>query len=136
MADPIRIDGLAEFTRNLKKLDNDLPKVLRVAFNEAADVVAAYARTRVAKRSGAAARSVVTRSTRTAARVQGGSRRVPYYPWLDFGGKVGRRRSVDRPFMVEGRYIYAGYYAKRKEFGEALEKALTKTAASAGIVVD
>lgn len=136
MTDPIRIDGLAEFARNLRKLDNDLPKQLRVALNEAAATVVGYARTRVPKRSGRAARSIVARSTRTAARVQGGSRRVPYYPWLDFGGRVGPGRSVRRPFLKEGRYIYAGYQAKRAEFAVALEQALLKAAASAGVAVD
>ena len=35
----VRITGLAEFSRNLKKLDSDLPKALRVAMNDAANVV-------------------------------------------------------------------------------------------------
>lgn len=136
MSDPIRVNGLAEFSRNLRKLDNDLPKGLRVAMNEAAQVVVDYAVPRIPRRSGKAARSVKARSTRTAVRVSGGSARVPYYPWLDFGGKVGRGRSVSRPFEKEGRYLYAGFFAKRQEFSAVLERALLNTAAQAGIEVD
>lgn len=136
MSDAIRITGLAEFSRNLKKLDADLPKALRVALNEAADVVVDYARPRIPKRSGRAQRSLKARSTRTEVRVSAGGNRAPYYPWLDFGGRVGRNRSVQRPFLKEGRYIYAGYFAKRKEFTEVLEAALLKTAEAAGVAVD
>jgi len=136
MADAIRIDGLAEFSRNLKKLDSDLPKALRVALNEAADVVVAYARPLVPRRTGRAQASIKARSTRTEVRVQGGSARAPYYPWLDFGGRVGRNRSVQRTFMKEGRYIYKGYFAKRAEFEEVLTRALVDVARQAGIEVD
>lgn len=138
MADAIKVDGLAEFARSLKKLDSDLPKALRVALNEAAQVVVDYAVPRIPKRSGRAARTVKARSTRTAVRVVAGGNRAPYYPWLDFGGRVGRRRSVQRPFMKDGRYIYAGYFAKSRsgEFQDVLTKALLGVAAQAGVVVD
>lgn len=135
MTQPVSIHGLREFSRQLRKIDSDLPKALRVAMNSAADVVVGYAKPRVPKRSGRAARSVKARSTRTAVRVQGGSRRVPYYPWLDFGGRVGRRKAVRRAFLKEGRYIYAGYYAGRDEFDQQLEDALIDIAQQAGLEV-
>lgn len=136
MADAIKIDGLAEFTRNIRKLDSDLGKAVRIALNEAADVVVGYARPRIPRRSGRAQASIKARSTGTAVRVQGGSRRVPYYPWLDFGGRVGRRRSVIRPFLKDGRYIYAAYFDHGDEFTEVLERALVDVARQAGIEVD
>lgn len=136
MAEPIQIKGLAEFSRNLRKLDSDLPKALRLAMNEAANVIVDYAQPRVPRRSGRAARSIKARSTRTAVRIQGGGARVPYYPWLDFGGRVGRKRSINRPFMKEGRYIYAGFHAKRATFEQVLVESLIKTARSAGVEVD
>jgi hypothetical protein len=138
MPDAIKIDGLAEFQRNLKKLDKDLPKAVRVALNEAADLVVDYARPRIPKRSGRAARSVRSRSTRTEARVTGGGNRAPYYPWLDFGGRVGKGKSVKRTFHPDGRYIYDGYFKKRDsgEFGDVLTKALLGVAKQAGVVVE
>lgn len=136
MPEPIRVQGLAEFSRNLKKLDSDLPKALRIALNDAADVVVGEARPRVPRRSGRAAASIKARSTRTAARVQEGGRRAEYMPWLDFGGRVGRNRSVRRPFIKEGRYIYRAYFDNSSRFQAVLEQALIDVARSAGIEVE
>lgn len=136
MANQIRIDGLAEFSRNLRKIDNDLPKALRIAMNEAAKVVVDYAQPQVPRRSGRAARSIRAKSTRTAVRISAGGARVPYYPWLDFGGKVGKAKSVKRPFYKEGRYIYVGLRVKREEFTTILERALLNVVRSAGVEVD
>lgn len=136
MADPIKIDGLNEFVKNLKKLDSDLPKAVRMAFNTAADVVVADARPKIPRSSGKAKASVKARSTRTASRVVGGSARVPYYPWLDFGGRVGRNKSVRRPFLKEGRYIYNAYFANRARYAEIVEESLLDVVRQAGIEVD
>lgn len=137
MAEPIKIEGLNEFVRNLKKIDRDLPKMVRVAFNESADVVVADARPRVAKRSGRARGSVRSRSTQRFARVSGGGGRAPHYPWLDFGGRVGRRGTVRRPFLKEGRYIYRSYHdaVASGEFERVMVKALLEVVESADIEV-
>lgn len=136
MIEPIKIDGLASFTRNLRRLDAELPKTLRVAMNDAAQVVVDWARPRVPRRSGRAARSLRVASTGRAVRVRAGGARVPYYPWLDFGGRVGRGRSIRRPFRREGRYLWAGYSAKSNEVRQITERALLDAARSAGVEVD
>lgn len=133
--DPIRVTGLKEFNRALRKLDQDLPKATRKALNEAADVVADWARPRVPVRTGRAQRSVRASSTRTQARVTGGGARVPWYPWLDFGGRVGRRRAVHRAFLPGGRFIYAGYEATKEQAYDAMVRALTEVAEGAGLAV-
>jgi len=137
MPEAIRIDGLAEFSRRLKKLGADLPKALRVALNEAANMVVDEARPKVPKRSGRAQRSIKARSTRTAVRIVAGGARAPHYPWLDFGGRVGPARSIVRPFYKDGRYIYKGYFEKSSsgEFQEALSRALVDVAKQAGLEV-
>ncbi len=131
----IRISGLREFRAGLKAMGKDLPKALRIAFNDAADIVVADARPRVPSRTGRAKGTVKARSTQTAARVVGGGNKAPYYPWLDFGGKIPRGPS--RPFLKEGRYIYNAYFkAKRSgRFQDALQKGLVGVADSAGIEV-
>jgi hypothetical protein len=135
VADALRIEGLREFQRNLKALDRELPKALRMAFNEAADIIVRDAKPRVARRSGRAQGSVKARSTQTMARVSAGGARAPYYPWLDFGGAVGRRNSVRRPFLPRGRYIYAAYDRRRGEFVEGMQDALLTVARRAGVEV-
>jgi hypothetical protein len=134
----IRIDGLAAFNRNLKKLDADLPKALRLALNQAADVVVTAARPRVPRRSGRAAASIKAKSTRTAVRVTEGGTRAPYMPWLDYGGRVGRRKSVLRPFLKEGRYVYPAYFEMRDsgQIERILTAALLGVARQAGVEVD
>jgi hypothetical protein len=133
--EPIHVEGLREFSQGLKRLDDDMPKVLRLGLNGVAGVVVDDARPRVASQSGRARRSVRAKSTRTAVRVAGGGKRVPYYGWLDYGGKVGRSRSVVRPFKKQGRYIYPAYYAHRDRFPVLLEDALVDVARQAGLEV-
>jgi hypothetical protein len=132
----IKVEGLREFVRALKAMDRELPKALRLAFNAAADIVVDDAQPRIPVRSGTAAASVKARSTQTSARVVGGGNRAPYYPWLDFGGRVGRRHSVSRPFLTDGRYIYNAFFRKREKFVEAMQDGLVTVVEGAGIKVD
>jgi hypothetical protein len=133
--DPIKVAGLAEFNRNLRKLNSDLPKALRLAHNEAAQIIVDYAKPKVPRKSGRAAASVKAKSTRTESRVQGGSKRVPYYPWLDFGGRVGPKRSVHRPFIKQGRYLYPALGANYDKFADLLTEKLIDVAREAGVEV-
>lgn len=135
-SDAIKIEGLAEFSRNLRKLGSDLPKGLRLAANESANIVVDAAKPEVPKLTGGAAGTLKAKSTRTEARVQGGSNARPYYPWLDFGGSVGIRNSVKRPFLKEGRYIYPAFKQNKDSVHKTLLEQLVKVAESAGLPVD
>jgi hypothetical protein len=134
--EPIKIEGLAEFSRNLRKLSSDLPKALRLAHNEAGQLIVDYAKAKVPRRTGRAAGTIKTKSTRTETRIQGGSKRASYYPWLDFGGRVGRSRSVQRPFIKQGRYIYVALGENYDKFAALLEEKLIDVAREAGVEVD
>src|SRR5262245_21926026 len=135
MAEAVKVEGLREFVRGLKDMDRTLGKAVRLALNDAADIIVSDAKPKVPTRSGRAAGTVKARSTQTAARVVGGGNRAPYYPWLDFGGRVGRRQSVRRPFLKDGRYIYAAYDRRRGEFIDVMAENLVDVARSAGIEV-
>ncbi len=136
MPEAVRVEGLKEFVRGLKGIDRGLAKAVRVVFNDAADIVVTDARPHVPTRSGKARASVKARSTQTAARIVGGGNRAPYYPWLDFGGRVGRRKSVKRPFLTDGRYIYAAYNRHKGEFVEKMSEGLVDVARQAGIEIE
>lgn len=137
MADPIELHvvGLKEFRAQLKEIDKALPRMLRVAHNEAAELVVVPAKRAVPSRSGKAAKSVRAGSTQTRTRVKGGSKRVPYYPWLDFGGKAG---DVRRQYRKRGRYIYRQYFKLRDSgrFAEVMEESLQDVARKAGLHID
>jgi len=133
--DPIKVNGLREFQAALKAMDGESQKQLRVAFNRAADLVVAEAAPKVARRTGKAAATVRAQSSQREARVMGGSKKVPYYGWLDFGGRTGRDRSVKRPFIQRGRYIYPGYVRAYPQVMEELGRALADVARNVGLEV-
>jgi hypothetical protein len=135
IVDPIKVTGLVEFQRTLRALDAGLPRMMRLANNAAAQIVVDWAAPRVPRRSGKAGGSVRATSGQREARVTGGGKRVPYYPWLDFGGKVGRGRRVVRPFLPDGRFIYPGYTRNKDKVADALTAAMVQVAAEAGLTV-
>ncbi|MEK8107406.1 hypothetical protein NKG94_23815 [Micromonospora sp. M12] len=69
------------------------------------------------------------------ARIALGGRRAPYAPWLDFGGRVGPSRSVVRPYVRGGRYVYKGLEVRRDRVTEIMSEALTALARDAGLEV-
>ena len=131
--DAIRIEGLKELNRSLRSMDRNLPKALRLAGNEAAQVVVNEARARVPRKSGRAARSIKVSSTRTLVRVSEGGNGAVYMPFLDFGGAVGRRRSVRRPFIKKGRYLWKSFADHRAQVEETYRDELAKVARDSGI---
>jgi hypothetical protein len=133
---PIQITGLKDFQRALKDLDGESQKALRVVFNDVAAGVAQGAARRVPTRTGRARASIKAVSGQRDAKVRGGSRKAPYYGWLDFGGRTGRQRSVVRPFVTGGRYLYPAFSANRDTVHKALEKGLQDLVRRAGLEVD
>ncbi|MFI1195516.1 HK97 gp10 family phage protein [Micromonospora sp. NPDC020750] len=136
MRQTIAVGGLKEFGKGLRKLDADLPKALRLAMNGAVGLVIDYAAPRIPKRTGRAASTLKAKSTRTQARIGMGGRKAPYMPWLDFGGKVGPNRSVSRPFLKDGRYVYRGLAERRDQITEVMERGIRDVARQAGLEVD
>jgi hypothetical protein len=126
----VQIDGIPELRRSLRDLENGAQKELRLVLNEGADMVADEADNRVPVRSGRAAGSVRARSTQTEGRVVGGGSRAPYYPWLDMGGRVGRNKSVRRPYRKSGRYLSPALENKSddvmRKLADGIEKLIRK----------
>lgn len=131
----IKVDGLKEFQKALRQMDADLPKQIRIILNQATSVVIDWAVPRIPRRTGRAAGSVKARSSQREARVAMGGNRAPYMPWLDFGGKVGKNRSVERPFLRKGRYLYAGLAANEDDVTKIMSEGLAALAAGAGVEV-
>jgi hypothetical protein len=131
--EPIAIRGLKERRQALRDLGEGGQKQLRIVFNDAADRIVKDAAPKVPARSGRARKTVRARSTQTAAKVMGGSKRVPYFAWLDFGGRVGRNKTIERPFLPEGRYIYRSFYANRSAVMADLDEGLRRLIAESGL---
>lgn len=133
--DPIQIVGLAQFRRNLRDLDTALPRALRLAGNEAANLVVDAARVTVPRRSGKAAASIKAKSSQSATRITSGGARAPYMPWLDYGGRVGKNNTARREFIKDGRYVYPAFRRERPNVEKVLREALERVAADAGIEI-
>lgn len=138
--EPIQVVGLRDLTRSLRAVDTGLPKMVRLALNEASDTVVDRAIPSIPARTGRARRSVKASSTRNAARVKAGGNRAPYFPWLDFGGRTGRKGedgkgTTVRRFYTDGRYLWPAYYEARDsgEFGRILDEALGRLIRQAGL---
>jgi hypothetical protein len=133
IVDVVQVTGLAQFRRGLRELDRAAPRALRVAGNEAAQLVVDTARPMVPRRSGKAAASIKTRSSQSVVRVVSGGARAPYMPWLDYGGKVGVNDTASRPFMPDGRYVYPAFRRVRSQFETVLQTALQRIADESGV---
>lgn len=132
---PIRVEGLRELQAALKQIDGESQKALRVVLNKAVETVADDARSRIPVRSGKARASIRTTSSQREARVSAGKKAVPYYGWLDYGGAVGKARSVHRPFRKAGRYLYPAYYDQQPKMIGTLEREIAAVAKAAGLEV-
>lgn len=121
----VRVEGLARLRRNLKELDGELPKQLTARLKAIAETVAEDARSRVPVRTGRAQRSIKALASGSTAGVRGGQKSVPYYGWLDFGGKIVQRkmrRVLRREVIKGGRYMYPALAANHERVAkEALD---------------
>lgn len=104
--DAVRITGLRELQASLKAIDGDAQKELRLVLNKAVDGLVDRARPLIPSLTGKARGSLKAQSSQREARVVAGGARVPYVPWLEFGGRVGRKKSIARPFLPNGRYLF------------------------------
>lgn len=129
----IKIQGMKELQKSLKELGPETGKMMRPALNDVAGVVVRVAQPKIPVLTGKARGSVRANSTATAARVAAGGARAEYYPWLDYGGKVGRKDSVSRPFERHGRYLYPAYWSQQGNIQKMLEDRIRKVIAAAGM---
>lgn len=135
--DSIKVQGLNEFVRAVRRTSSDMPKVIRAGLNSAMQIVVDDARPRIVKRSGRAAATLKGQSTQNRARIKAGGRRAPYFAWLDFGGsRRGRAGGLAvRQFREKGRYVWLSFGEKKAEVMEALTGALVDVARQAGLEV-
>jgi hypothetical protein len=106
----VRVQGLRELRMNLKKLDVELPLLLRAEMRKVGDKVADRAREKVPVKTGRARDSIRSGVSGANAYVAEGKKSVPYAGWLDFGGvlkPVGKRKNtITRERIKGGRFLY------------------------------
>ena len=132
---PLQITGLNDLRKTLKAAGEGAEKEIRPALNEAAAIIVRVAQPRIPVMTGAARKSVRVSSTGNKVRVTAGGTRAPHFPWLDYGGKVGRNKTVSRPFIRHGRYIYPAYAAQYTNIMRMIEKRITEVIERNGLDV-
>lgn len=137
MRPDIRVVGLRDTIRALRAVDQGLPKAMREANKKAADEVVKVALPLAGRafrsRSGRARGSIKALASQRDARVKGGSSSVPYFGWLDFGGRVGHRDTAHRPFLREGRILRPAVKQARPRVLAEYEKSVGALLRQAGM---
>lgn len=133
-SDRVRVEGLRDFQRELRALDNKLPRQMRVANLEAAEVVAKEARAKAIAQGGVAektAPSIKAAAEQVRSKVNIGGTRYPFALGAEFGAKVypqfkrwrGNQHQPDVDNGV-GYFLYPAIRETRSEFIDTYAKAL------------
>lgn len=128
----MKVRGIKELRSALKSVDENLAKELTLGLARIADHVAGRARPKVPVRTGAAAASIKVRKKAAAATLAVGGTSAEYYPWLDFGGRVGRNDSAVRPFIPEGRFLFPALRESEAEVKQMIEDLFAHLKAAGG----
>lgn len=102
----VTVTGLRDLNKALKAADTEAIDAMKSVMKQIAEGVAADVRSRVPHRSGRAAASYKPRGGVKGAAIAYGGPKAPYAAWLDYGGAVGKAKSVRRPVVKGGRYLY------------------------------
>jgi HK97 gp10 family phage protein len=136
MAGTVTIDGLKEFNKALRTVDKSAPKMTKQALNECSDFLISKTKPLIPVRKGNARASLKKRSSQSQVKIVVGGARARYYPWLDFGGRVGRKKKTVRRFIQSGRYLYPTLAKNQKQFVRIAQEGLAKVAKDAGLDVE
>lgn len=109
----IEVENLSAVLKDLRQLqDKEIPKAIRAANKDAADLVVPTARAEAPQRTGRLARSIGARATQKSASIKAGSaQRVPYAGPIHFGWPA--HHIKPNPFL---------YRALEKRMGEVRER--------------
>lgn len=128
---PPKVTGLRDLKASVEAMSGESQAKLDLTLGEVAEQVAGMARRKVPTRTGAARGSL---KVRDAAIVAGGSK-APYFGWLDWGGRVGRKQSVLRAWRPEGRYLYPALSSEYARSMAMVEEALVGFVKASGLEV-
>lgn len=124
----VRIEGLAEFQRELRQVSSDLPKELKAANLLAAQFVATRARGRAEGLGSVAAKtapSIKAAAEQRRAKVALGGGAFPFAMGAEFGGKGRPTTQQFQPHRgTQGYFLYPTIRSSRDEFVEVIARAI------------
>jgi len=131
---PPKVTGEREVAAGLAALDT-IPDAIPGILEDAAKAVATAAARTVPTRTGAARGSIRVVGAAQAATVTAGGSKAPYFGWLDYGGNVGRKKSVKRRYLRRGRYLQPAYEQNRTRIDGAVDDGLADAIEARGVEV-
>lgn len=127
MADAIRVEGLADLRKSLRQVDRDSLKVVQAVTRGAAQMVAADARSRAPRRSGALQASIKGTTSGNKGIVRS---TLPYARVHEWGGQISPKGA---PITIErSRFVGKALESKSDEVMRALEVGFDQAARRAG----
>ena len=121
------VTGLKELRRTLLTADKKYGSELRKILKDTAMIIADDARRDVPVLTGRAQSSLRGGASGPGAMVVAGSKKVPYYGWLDFGGTISPKgNEIVRTFIKSGRFIVPAVKRKLPEAIKHLEQKLVE----------
>lgn len=126
MIQGVELVGMKEFIAKVRAAEPNLATQLRLGLKRVATLVSDTAKPSVPRRSGRLAQSVRPQATAKTAAVSMGSNAVPYAGFIEFGGRVGRNKSVVRPLVKEGRYLRPAYERRAGDVAVETEQILER----------
>lgn len=100
------VTGLRDLNKALKAANAEASDEMKAVLKGIAEGVVTDVRSRVPHRTGKAASSYRPRGGVKGASIAWAGPKAAYAPWIEFGGAVGKGKSVKRPFIKGGRYLY------------------------------
>ena len=134
----VQVHGWPEVRAKLGNLRGQLPAAVRAAAKDSAQLVVNDAKARMPigpGKGGHARSSVRSAATGRGYQVRSGGGRFVYVPFLEFGGRVGKKNSVYRKRVKKGRYIYPALDAQRALMRRTLNRNLERAARRSGLSV-
>lgn len=129
----IRVEGLKALRKALNDASEGAGRELGQVGKRAADIVADTAASRVPVLTGTARASVRSVVSQGGGGVRAGGAKAAYYAWLDFGGRVGRNKSVVRDRVPGGRYIFPALAERRDDVLDQYEQAVNELLRRVGL---
>jgi hypothetical protein len=132
----VRVRGGAKLMAELGVFGRQLPRVVKQAAKEAATPVARQTKAVVPfgpAKGGHVRSSIRVATSRRGVAIRSGGNRFRYYPWLEFGGRVGRRKSVHRERIRAGRYLYPSLVANRAGIERTMNRLIVRAALGSGL---
>lgn len=129
----LKVTGLGDLQKAVATLGPAGERELYAVMGSASKLIVAAARPLVPERTGRARGSLKVVPSNKKIAIQAGGDVAPYFGWLDFGGRVGRKKHTWRTRTDGGRYVYPTYHRHVDDIDKLMQAAIKRITAAAGL---